>query len=147
MPTVSQIMSTDVQCVEPQHTLQQAAQLMDRLNVGSLPVVQDRKLLGMVTDRDITVRGTAAGLAPGSTRIGDVMTERACSCQADESIEEVQRLMGDAQVRRVPVVDKDGAVIGIVSLGDLATRQPTSVDETVREISTPSEADGGAPQS
>jgi CBS domain-containing protein len=147
MPTVSQIMSTDVQCVEPQHTLQQAAQLMDRLNVGSLPVVQDRKLLGMVTDRDITVRGTAAGLAPGSTRIGDVMTERACSCQADESIEEVQRWMGDAQVRRVPVVDKDGAVIGIVSLGDLATRQPSSVDETVREISTPSEADGGAPQS
>ncbi|MEP7282659.1 MAG: CBS domain-containing protein [Rubrivivax sp.] len=147
MPTVSQIMSTDVQCVEPQHTLQQAAQLMDRLNVGSLPVVQDRRLIGMVTDRDITVRGTAAGLAPGSTRIGDVMTERACCCQADESIEEVQRLMGDAQVRRLPVVDSDGMVIGIVSLGDLATRQPASVDETVREISSPSEADGGDAQS
>ena len=141
MTTVSQIMSTDVQCVEPQHTLQQAAQLMDRLDVGSLPVVQDRRLMGIVTDRDITVRGTAAGLAPGSTRVADVMTKGACCCQPEQSIDEVQQMMGDAQIRRLPVVDTAGAVVGIVSLGDLATRQADSVDETVREISSPTDGD------
>jgi CBS domain-containing protein len=141
MTTVSQIMSTDVQCVGPQHTLQQAAQLMEQLDVGSLPVIQDHRLLGIVTDRDITVRGTAAGLAPGSSRVSEVMTKGACCCQPEQSVDDVQQMMGDAQIRRLPVVDADGDVVGIVSLGDLATRQPRSVDETVREISAPSEED------
>jgi CBS domain-containing protein len=143
MTTVSEIMSTDVHCVGPHDTLQKAAQLMGRLNVGSLPVVHDRRLLGIVTDRDITIRATAAGLLPGTTQIGDVMTERACACQADDSLDALQHLMGEAQIRRVPVVDRAGTIVGIVSLGDVATRQPAPVDETVREISMPSEPDRG----
>lgn len=141
---VSEIMTTDVQMIGPKETLQQAAQLMDLLNVGALPVCDGRRLLGMVTDRDITVRGTAAGLAPSETSVADVMTAGTEWCTEDQDTEEVMRVMGEAQVRRLPVINAQREVVGIVSLGDLATKQPGHIDNTVREISTPSEPDGAA---
>lgn len=140
---VSEIMTTDVQMVGPQESLQHAAQLMDQLNVGALPVCDGRRLLGMVTDRDITVRGTAAGLAPGEGCVSDVMTVGTEWCTEDQDTEEVMRVMGEAQVRRLPVINAEREVVGIVSLGDLATKQPGHIDDTVREISTPSEPDPG----
>jgi len=140
---VSEIMTTDVQMVGPQESLQHAAQLMDQLNVGALPVCDGRRLLGMVTDRDITVRGTAAGLAPEQACVSDVMTVGTEWCTEDQDTEEVMRVMGEAQVRRLPVINADREVVGIVSLGDLATKQPGHIDGAVREISTPSEPDGG----
>lgn len=140
---VSEIMTTDVQMIGPQETLQHAAQMMDQLNVGALPVCDGRRLLGMVTDRDITVRGTAAGLAPGDACVSDVMTGGTEWCTEDQDTEEVMRVMGEAQVRRLPVINANREVVGIVSLGDLATKQPGHIDRTVREISTPSEPDGG----
>jgi CBS domain-containing protein len=143
---VSQIMTTDVQVVGPEESLQRAAQLMDQLNVGSLPVCADRRLVGMVTDRDITVRGTAAGCAPDQACVSDVMTEGTEWCTDDQDVQEVLRLMGEAQVRRLPVVNVKRELVGIVSLGDIATKDPAPVDDAVREISTPSEPDGG-PQS
>jgi len=143
MPNVTEIMTTDVQVIAPEESLQRAAQMMDQLNVGSLPVCDGRQLLGMVTDRDITVRGTAAGMAPKSACVSDVMTRGTEWCTEDQDIEEVLQLMGEAQVRRLPVINGDKQLVGIVSLGDLATRQSGHIDRAVREISEPSEADGG----
>lgn len=144
---VSEIMTTDVQVVGPEATLMHAAQLMDLLNVGALPVCQDRHLLGMVTDRDITVRGAAAGYAPDAACVSDVMTTRPECCTEDQDTEEALRLMGNAQVRRLPVVNSLNELVGIISLGDLATRQSARFDQAVREISYPSEPAGGGAKS
>lgn len=143
MPTVSEIMSTDVQVIGPGESLQRAAQLMDQLNVGALPVCDGKRLLGMITDRDITVRGTAAGLTPQAGRVAEVMTDDVQWCTEDQDTEEVMQLMGEAQVRRLPVISIDRDLVGIVSIGDLATRSPSDVDDVMRSISSPSEADGG----
>jgi CBS domain-containing protein len=137
MPNVSDVMSTDVQVIEPQESLRRAAQLMQSLDVGALPVCIGERLLGMVTDRDITVRGVAAGRNPDDACVSDVMTAGVEFCTAEQDTEEVMRVMGDKQVRRLPVIDGDRRLIGIVSIGDLALRQPGHIDETVREISEP----------
>jgi CBS domain-containing protein len=145
--TVDQIMTTDVQTIGPQASLQSAAQLMDQLNVGSLPVCDGGRLLGMVTDRDITVRGTAAGLSPTTACVSEVMSGTPQWCTREQDVSEVLRLMGDEQVRRLPVLDERRELVGIVALGDLATKQGQGVQLTLREISTPSEPDGGPAQS
>lgn len=143
MTQVSDIMTTDVQVVGPEATLQHAAQLMDRLGVGSLPVCDGRRLLGIVTDRDITIRGTAAGMVPREACVSDVMSTGLQTCTEEQDSQEVMRLMGDAQVRRLPVVNARRELVGIVALGDVATRQTGHIDRAVREISMPSEPDGG----
>ncbi len=143
MTNVSEIMTADVQTIGPQESLQRAAQLMDQLNIGSLPVCNGKRLLGMVTDRDITVRGTAMGLAPDEGCVSDVMTQAVQWCTEDQDTDQVMKTMADAQVRRLPVVNADRQLVGIISLGDLATRTGVDVDTVVREISTPSEPDGG----
>jgi CBS domain-containing protein len=141
MKKVADIMTRDVAALSPLDTVQRAAQLMDELNVGVVPVCEEEKLIGVITDRDITVRATAAGWAPAETSVSDAMSANVRSCHADEDIEEVLAQMGDTQIRRVPVVDDDQCVIGIVSLGDLATRAVTETGTTLRRISTPSQPD------
>ena len=138
MPIVNEIMTTDVQVIAPEATLRQAAQMMLDLDVGALPVCQGTRLLGMVTDRDITVRGVAAGLSSDVACVAEVMTKDPEFCTEDQDTEEVMHTMGYAQVRRLPVVNMDGGLVGIVSLGDMARRQPGPVDQTVRDISEPS---------
>jgi CBS domain-containing protein len=138
MPIVNEIMSTEVRVVAPQATLRQAAQLMLELDVGALPVCEGVTLVGMVTDRDITMRGVAAGLAPETALVSDVMTTALEFCTEDQDTEDVMRTMGHAQVRRLPVVNMAKELVGIVSLGDMALRQPGPVDQAVREISEPS---------
>ena len=137
MANVSEIMSTDVQVIEPQDTLRHAARLMQDRNVGALPVWDGNRLLGMLTDRDITIRCVAVGLDPAQTCVSDVMTADVEFCTSDQDTEEVMRLMGDQQVRRLPVLNAEGKLVGIVSLGDLAVRQNGHIDQTVREISEP----------
>ena len=137
MSNVSDIMSTDVQVVEPQDSLRRAAELMQELDVGALPVCDGDRLLGMLTDRDITVRGVAQGLDPDATAVSDIMTGEVEFATADQDTAEVMRVMGDKQIRRMPVVDQDRRLIGIVSIADLALRQPGHIDTTVREISEP----------
>jgi CBS domain-containing protein len=95
----------------------------------------------MITDRDITVRATAAGLDPDETCVSEVMTEQTRWCTVDQTTDEVMKQMGDVQIRRLPVLDENKKIVGIVSLGDLATRQSGHVDEALREISSPSEPD------
>jgi CBS domain-containing protein len=129
MSKIADIMSTDVRTVQPQDSLRRAAQCMQELDVGALPVCDGERLLGMVTDRDIAVRAIADGLNP------DV-----AFCTADQDAEEAKRLMGARQVRRLPVIDDNRRLVGIVSLGDLATRQTGHIDRAVREISEPSRA-------
>ena len=138
MASVSEIMSRDVQVVTPGDTLRAAAQLMQDRDVGALPVCEGNMLLGIVTDRDIAVRGVASGLDPDKDLVSDVMTDGAEVCTADDDAQDVMCRMGELQVRRLPVVGSDGRLVGIVSLADLATRQSAGIDRTVREISEPS---------
>jgi CBS domain-containing protein len=142
MQTIQDIMTCDVQFVSPEDSVRRAAQLMDEFNVGSIPVCDGPKLVGMITDRDITVRSTAAGQEPGSTRVGDVMSTDVRTCYASQSVDEVLGQMGDVQIRRVPVVDQQShSMVGIVSLGDMATKHSSGVESALEEISTPSEPD------
>jgi CBS domain-containing protein len=141
MQTIQDIMTRDVQTISSQETIQRAAQLMDELNVGAIPVLDGDKLVGMITDRDITVRSVAVGQDPRSTKVTDVMSTDVRTCTANQSIEEVLSQMGDVQIRRLPVVDDSGKVIGIVSLGDVATGSGADVDRALDEISSPSAPD------
>jgi CBS domain-containing protein len=144
MTTVSELMTRHPITVGPHDTVQRAAQLMDELNVGSLPVCQGDRLLGIVTDRDITVRATAAGLDPASTEVDLVMSDRVRCCSQQQTTSEVLRQMSSVQIRRLPVLDAQDRLVGIISLGDIAARQPEGVQETLRRISTPSEPDRAA---
>lgn len=142
MQIISDIMTREVRSVSPQETIMRAAQLMDELNVGSLPVCDGNKLIGMVTDRDITVRATAAGIAPDQANVQDVMSQQVRWCFDNQSVDEVMEQMSDSQIRRVPVLDhNDHQLIGIVSLGDLATKHSAQVDRTLENISEPSQPD------
>ena len=141
MPKISEVMTRGVEVIRPAETLQRAAQRMDELNVGALPVCDGVTLVGMITDRDITVRATAAGLDPNETPVSDVMTEQTRWCTEEQSVDEVMRQMSDVQIRRLPVLNGARELVGIVSLGDLAVRQSGHIDGALRDISSPSEPD------
>jgi CBS domain-containing protein len=142
MQTIQDVMTKDVQFISPEETVRRAAQMMDEFNVGSIPVCDGDKLVGMITDRDITVRSTAAGQAPEKTRVGDVMSTDVRTCYAGQSVDEVLGQMGDVQIRRVPVVDQAShKMVGIVSLGDMATKHSAGIDQALEEISSPSQPD------
>ncbi len=142
MQTIQDVMTRDVQSISPEETVRRAAQLMDEFNVGSIPVCDGDRLVGMITDRDITVRSTAAGQAPEQTRVGDVMSTDVRTCFTTQTVDEVLGQMGDVQIRRVPVIDQQSQLlVGIVSLGDMATRHSAGIDRALEEISEPSEPD------
>ena len=137
MTTIADIMTRSIATVRRDETLQAAARRMQEMDVGSLPVLDGKAVAGIVTDRDIAVRGVAAGMIPQESLVADVMTAELRFCRADDTIEEAMAEMGDLQVRRLPVLDAKNEIVGVVSLGDLATRQSAHTDETLREISTP----------
>ena len=119
---VSEVMTQGVECIGPDATLQEAAAKMKSLDVGPLPVCDNDRLVGMVTDRDITVRATAEGDAPTDVRVRDVMTPEVIYCFDDDLVEDAARLMAAKQVRRLVVLNRDKRMVGIVSLGDLAVK-------------------------
>ncbi|MEO6279751.1 CBS domain-containing protein [Roseateles sp.] len=137
MARIADIMSTDVTTIQPQESLRRAAQAMQELDVGALPVCDGERLLGMLTDRDIIVRGIAAGLNPDQACVSDIMSPGVDTCSPEQDSDEAKRLMGERQVRRLPVVDADQRLVGILSLGDLAVRESGHIDRAVREISQP----------
>ena len=142
MQTIQDVMTSTVQSVSPEDSVRRAAQMMEEFNIGAIPVVDGAKLVGMITDRDITIRSTAAGKAPDSNRVGDVMSTDVRTCKANQSVDDVLSQMGDVQIRRVPVVDQEShSLVGIVSLGDLATTKATGVQAALEEISSPSAPD------
>ena len=116
---VSEVMTRDVQTVRPEQPVQQAASFMLSANAGSIPVTDGDRLIGMITDRDIAVRGIAKGYGP-DTPVRELMTDDLVVVHLDDDVEDVANKMGEAQVRRLPVIDENKQLCGIVSLGDLA---------------------------
>ena len=116
---VRDAMTTEVQLCTPDDTLRDAAEAMAALNCGLLPVTDSERLVGMISDRDIAIRGVAMGRGPDA-RIADVMTAEVMYCFDDQDIEEVIANMGDIQVRRLPVVNRKKQLVGIIALGDIA---------------------------
>ena len=141
MQTIQDVMTRNVKSISPEDTVRRAAELMKELDVGAVPVVDGAKLVGMLTDRDITIRSTAAGQDPSKTRAGDVMSTDVRTCFATQTVEVVLAEMGDVQIRRVVVVDQAShSLVGIVSLGDMATKNAASTDQALGEISQPSDS-------
>ncbi|MBO0738155.1 MAG: CBS domain-containing protein [Alphaproteobacteria bacterium] len=118
---ISNVMSRNVQIIGPDQTLREAAAAMKRLDAGVLPVGENEKLVGMVTDRDIAIRGIAEGKS-ADAKIRDVMTQGIRYCFEDEDVDHVAENMAELQVRRLPVINREKRLVGIVSLGDLATQ-------------------------
>jgi CBS domain-containing protein len=116
---VSEVMTRDVQTIRPDQTAQEAASFMLSADAGSIPVTEGERLIGMITDRDLAVRGVAKGSGP-DTPVRELMTNDVVSVREDEDCSAVATRMSDAQVRRLPVVDEQDRLCGIVSLGDLA---------------------------
>ena len=132
---VSSAMTRDVRLVKPEQTIRDAAQLMAEIDAGVIPVTENERLVGIVTDRDIAVRGVAKGKSP-ETKVRDVMSEGILYCFDDQELDEVAQNMGKNQVRRLPVVDRNKRLVGILSLGDLAAKDDAkSVGKTVSQVS------------
>ena len=137
---VSEVMTRGVECIGAGATLQEAAAKMKSLDIGPLPVCENDRLVGMVTDRDITVRATAEGEDPAVIRVRDIMTPEVLYCFEDDLVGDAARLMEDRQVRRLVVVNHDKRLVGIVSLGDLAveTGDEQLAGNTLESVSAPS---------
>jgi CBS domain-containing protein len=131
-----EIMSSNPQCCTPDDTLRDAARMMADNDCGCLPVVQDtagKRVIGVLTDRDIAVRGVARGKTPDS-KVNDVMSPAPACCSAEDDVEVVEKIMIDKQVRRVPVVDADGRVVGMIAQADLARDNRAASDREVGRI-------------
>lgn len=119
---IEEILTPDPQCATPETTLTQAAQIMKQFDVGMLPVCDNDRLVGTITDRDIVIRAIAGGSDPATTTVAEAMTREMVYCFEDEDIVEAALLMERKQVRRLPVINRNKCLVGIVSLGDLAVR-------------------------
>jgi CBS domain-containing protein len=134
---VSEAMTRNVRIANPEETIQAVARMMVTLDAGALPVAEGDHLVGMITDRDIAVRGIAEGKGP-ETKVRDVMTPEVRYCFDDQDIAEVTRNMADIQVRRLPVIDRAKRLVGILSLGDVAvTPEEAKAGEALHGISRP----------
>jgi CBS domain-containing protein len=142
MTQVSDVMTRGVRTLSPQDTMRLAAQAMDELDVGSIPVCDGKRLVGMVTDRDIIARGIARGLPPESTPLKDVMSAPVQWCFEDESVDEATELMRDHAIRRLPVVDHEKRLVGMLSLGDVAAKGGgDEAADALSDISEPARPD------
>ncbi|SHE93619.1 CBS domain-containing protein [Desulforamulus putei DSM 12395] len=133
------IMTQNVATVTPQQTVQEAAQLMSQYNVGSVPVVENGKCVGIVTDRDIALRAVSQGQDPATTKVQTVMTTGVVTGTPQMDVHEAANLMARRQIRRLPVVE-NGQLAGIVALGDLATQNiyQNEAGQALSSISEPS---------
>ena len=144
MTTVADVMTRGVRTLSPSDTVVLAAQAMDELNVGVIPVCDGEKLVGMVTDRDIVVRGVAQEADTKTLKLADVMSTNVRCANQDEDIDDVLNQMADTQIRRMPVVDGQQRLVGIVTLGDIAAKDPEDDEDvaaSLGDISTPAEPD------
>jgi len=134
---VNEAMSTDVKIANPNQTLKEAAAIMAEIDAGILPVGDNDRLVGMITDRDIAVRGVAKGLKPDA-KVREVMSKEVMYCFEDDDIEDVALNMAELKVRRLPVLNREKRLVGIVSLGDIAmTDGPDMAGEAICGISEP----------
>lgn len=132
---VAEVMTAQVEVTSPQQTIGDAAQLMRQLDIGVLPVGENDRLVGMITDRDIVIRAIAQGRRPDAS-VREAMMESVLYCFEDDGIEDAAEQMGEAQVRRLPVMSRDKRLVGIIALGDLALAADSGVvDAAITGIS------------
>ncbi len=148
MIRVAEVMSRDVVSIASHDTIRHAAQHMAHYDVGALPVCDDGRLVAIVTDRDLAVRALAGDMGP-DTVITEVATAEPLCCHDDDDLDAVQQRMAEARVRRTPVLDRKGKLVGMLSLGDIATRTDgASLDElaiTLERVSQPGPQPGPQP--
>jgi len=140
MKTCDDVMTKNPVCCLPNDSAQKVAELMKSKDIGPVPIienVQTKKLVGIVTDRDLVLKVVAAGRDPKSTKAEDVMTRKVVTCHAADDLEKAMDAMSEHQLRRIPVVDQNNAIVGIIAQADVATRggQPEKTAEVVRGIS------------
>lgn len=134
---VAEAMTPDVQVAHPDQSLIEAAKMMADCDCGILPVAENDRLIGMITDRDIVIRALAQGKA-GGTKVREIMSEEVKYCFEDDDIRNVARNMGDLQIRRLPVLNQDKRLTGILTLGDIASvKESGSVAEALSSIAEP----------
>ena len=135
MKKVKDVMTPECEWVEPGTSLVEAAKLMKKRDCGFLPIGENDKLIGMVTDRDIAIRAIAEGKDPNKTDVKSIMTPKTYYCYEDQDVDEVCQNMGDIKVRRLPVVNRDKRLVGIVSFGDVSQAAASNeVGESQRQI-------------
>ena len=134
---VSEVMTRDVQTVRPDQRVQDAASFMLSADAGSIPVTDGERLIGMITDRDIAVRGVAKGYGP-DTPVRELMTDDVICARDSDDVEDIASKMSEAQVRRLPVIDEQERLCGIVSLGDLSREtEGESAHQALEGVSQP----------
>ena len=134
---VSEVMTTEVETISAEQTAREAASFMLRADAGAIPVCEGDRVVGMITDRDITVRGVAEGRGP-DTPVSELMSDGIICAREDEDIETVAQRMSQEQIRRLPVLDADDKLCGIVSIGDLAREtRSESAHEAFEGVSAP----------
>jgi CBS domain-containing protein len=134
---VSEAMTREVRVANPTQTIRDAARIMAEIDAGAVPVGENDRLVGIITDRDIAIRAVAEGKGP-DTPVRDVMSKDIKYCYDDEDLEHVAENMGELQVRRLPVVNRDKRLVGIVALGDVARHEDHhTTGETTAEVSKP----------
>ena len=134
---VSDAMSRDVQMTSPKESIRDAARTMAKIDAGALPVSENDRLVGLITDRDIAVRAVAEGKAP-TTKVRDVMSDEVLYCFDDQDLDEVARNMAEMKVRRLPVLNREKRLVGIISFGDLARNEDcNTAGQAISTISVP----------
>lgn len=136
---VREIMTSSVDVIAPNRTIVDAAKRMRDENIGALPVGENDRLVGMVTDRDICCRAVAESKAPTDCTVRDVMSEKVTYCFDDDSTEEAARHMAEYQVRRLPVLNRDKRLVGIIALGDIARESARGTKTATKGVSEPSQ--------
>ncbi len=134
---VSEAMTRDVRLATPGQSIREVAKIMAEIDAGAMPVAENDRMIGMITDRDIAIRAVAQGKGP-DTPVRDVMsTEQVMYCYEDDELDHVAKNMGDVRVRRLPVVNREKRLVGIVSLGDLAQKERKAAGNAVSGVSQP----------
>jgi CBS domain-containing protein len=135
---LSEILTRDVETIRPETSAREAAQRMRSMDVGALPVCDGRRLLGMVTDRDLTLRILAEGRDPNATPVREAMTPDVTYAFEDDDVRDAADIMKQRQIRRLPVVDREKHLVGIVALGDIATHASDQLSgDTLEKVSEP----------
>lgn len=137
------IMTKNPKVIPANASVRDAARLMKEIDTGALPVMQNNQVIGMVTDRDIVLRSTAEGRNPNEEKVDDVMTHEFIFCYEDQDVKDAAKMMQDKQIRRLPVVDHDKQLVGIISLGDLSVDAGNDKlsGKTLEDISKPAKPD------
>jgi CBS domain-containing protein len=136
---VQEVMTRPAEIIDPNTTIRDVARKMRADNIGALPVGENDRLIGMVTDRDIVVRAVAEERAPGNTTVREVMSERVYFCLEDDDLEKAAKVMARHQVRRLPVLNRDKRLVGVVALADLARNEIDAAETALEGVSEPTD--------